>query len=386
MPVVASGYWATFESTVNKSIGAVASRSMFVRAHHARLRTDGPLFGARLHHGVTTGLTAVYIKVWRRRAGGTTFDLIGTSNNLVSTITPSVLNTLYFSSPILGCKMGDYLEVRLEGSADGTNQLVLTANTNAEILEVTGANPTGNFDWLAQSASSGLLKVQGLQANAAVAWLGYSNLGGANDNTTFCTETTLATDASTTSLTSTIPYYFHQITGLSYQNVSIGGNMIAQLLARLAADALSANPDIVVIHAGGNDVLAGTALSTFSTQVASILDMCQAHGCEVLVLGVLPGTFYTNAQSELRDQYNAAMSALVTAHSGNNKFVNLDTVVGQFRAGGTIGNLWDIRTELNVDGLHITSKGNRLIGQHLAKHVGYSIPNPSPSRVTITRT
>ncbi len=358
---VSSGYWTTWGTTVNKSIGAVTSREIFVQAHHARARETGYVHGARFFFGDVTGLTSVTIKIWRGNAAGTAFNLVGESSNLVSLISAGTVNDLRFATPIF-VEEGDHVAIRLVGSADGTNQLVLEASTNAQILEVTNSTPGANFAWLSQSATSGLLKIQLLSSSPSrVCWLGYSIFAGSTAHTAFCTQTTTATDISSTNIKSTIAYRFSQAVQLPYQNMGIGSQTAADLVTRVVGDVIAADCNLVMLMAGGNDALTSVSVASYISSMTTILNLFRQHGISVCVYSVPPGTAFTRAQATLIDGYNAALPALVAGYA-NAVYCDVTELLGQTRADGPAGNRWDMRTEFNAgDGLHYTAGAHRRI-------------------------
>ncbi len=381
---LASGYWTNFDVTADYSIGAATTHEILLRTHHARLRQNGHVIGANFFFGSVTGLTSVIVKIWRRRASGT-FDLVGSSNNIVSFITPSTVNNIIFSTAIQNCREGDYVAMQILGSGNGINQLAIEASDNSEVLSVNSVPATTNFAWLSQTATSGLIKIQAVVSSKTdVVWIGYSVMAGHNTHMDYCEETTVAVDGTADAPTSTIPHFFNQIAARAYQNVGKGGETAAAMLARFMRDVVAVSPEIVVIQAGGNEVLAGSSVATLTNAVSSMLDLCVTHGIEVVLTSVPPGTAFTQAQCLLRDQYNVALQALALSHAAQPMYVDLDPVVGKFRAGGPVGNYWDMQTDFgHGDGLHYMPVANRLMGHRIARAVGRAVRSPATARVTL---
>ncbi len=372
---IASGYWSTWGATANHSIGASTSREILVQAHHARVRQSDWAIGARLFVGDVTGLTAIYIKVWRpNNAAGSTFRLVGQSNNQISFISPGTVNDLYFTAPF-GILEGDYVAVRMEGSANGVNQLVLEASSDAQILEITNSVPSASAaDWLGASATSGLLKVQLLTPSCKVAWLGHSIWVGSTAHKSFCQVTPPEDDLSLTATTGTIPYFFGRLSPAPYQNLGVGGQTANALRTRFVQDVLASGAECVMFNAGGGDVLSAVSQATFIAEMTIMLDWCVQFDLSAIVMAILPGSAFTDAQCVTRDAFNVALRSLVTGYK-NARFVDPSARVGQARASGPAGNTWDQQTQFNVgDGLHYTAAANRIIAHVLHAELARTTP------------
>lgn len=380
----AGGYWQTYDVTADYTVGADTTHEILLRAHHARIRQNGHLLGAQFFFGTLTGLTSVVIKVWRRRSD-TAFDLVGSSNNVISNLVANTVNTVIFTSAIQNVREGDYVALQILGNGNGNNQLAIETNTNCEVLSVNSVPATTGFNWLAQTATSGLIRIKTYVADPPkVVWLGYSIFAGNNTHYNYCVERNVTEDGTLNAPESTIARHFNNVVKTSYQNMGVGGNAAATMLARYNQDVTALGCDVVVIQAGGNDALAGLSAATFLTSVSAMLDLAALFGHEVILTSVPPGTAFTHAQCLLIDQYNAGLAALATSHAARPVYVDLSDLLGTFRAGGPEGNKWNMKAGYgNGDGLHYLPLAHRLIGHRIAKAIGYAIPNPATARVTI---
>jgi len=88
------------------------------------------------------------------------------------------------------------------------------------------------------------------------------------------------------------------------------------------------------------------------------LDALAAANIIPVVCKVLPWTNGTNGQMQTRDDWMTDLEALVATYTGS-VWVDFDTAIGKFRAGGDEGNLWDIQTvpDYDADGVHLTLLG-----------------------------
>jgi len=102
-----------------------------------------------------------------------------------------------------------------------------------------------------------------------------------------------------------------------------------------------------------------------------MLDAAQAAGITTVVLKILPWTNGTNSQMQTRDDWNASLAALAAGYS-NAVLVDASSYVGQYRASGSGGNLWDIQTAYNQDGVHFNQTGHGQIALAIAEAIGSS--------------
>lgn len=90
----------------------------------------------------------------------------------------------------------------------------------------------------------------------------------------------------------TSPEFF---SGRPYINRGISGQTTPQMLVRFRADVVNLKPKVVVILAGTNDIAGNTGPSTLEMiedNLASMADLAQANGIEVVLSSVLPAFDY----------------------------------------------------------------------------------------------
>lgn len=81
-----------------------------------------------------------------------------------------------------------------------------------------------------------------------------------------------------------------------YISRGISGQTTGQMLLRFRQDVINLHPEVVVIHAGTNDIAANRGLSTIDQIAGNIFSMCelaQANGIRVVVASLLPATSYS---------------------------------------------------------------------------------------------
>jgi len=103
--------------------------------------------------------------------------------------------------------------------------------------------------------------------------------------------------------------------GWQIVNASISGDTTANARARMPQAIDTHRPDIVVLELGGNDGLRGLSLEAMRDNLAAMIEMAQAHGTAILLIGVeLPpnyGPRYTEkfraVYQSLADEYGIAL-------------------------------------------------------------------------------
>lgn len=74
-------------------------------------------------------------------------------------------------------------------------------------------------------------------------------------------------------------------------NAGVAGNTSSELLARINADVLSLDPDLVIVMAGTNDMLNSrkmTAYDTYASNLEAIVEQLKTNNTEVLLLSPPP--------------------------------------------------------------------------------------------------
>lgn len=365
--LVAVGPYDTAASgTANWGAGTI-SRDFITLGQRYRIRQAGQIRKIRLYCVTKVGLSGFYFTVWRKNGN---YDLVDMSANLLSSLAPASFNEITLPSAI-GAEVGDYYGYRMEKTSGNYYFSARTAITGVATYYVTDAAPvtSTDFNWAGQTGTSGVvLPIEIYMEAPTFSLIGDSIIAGHPANYSFL-ETT-----ATTSLTSTIAHHLvtnHFPSYPTYQNMGIGSQTTTSIAARFAADVIAKKPRVVVIDGGVNDVAGGVITeATFLANWTTMLDACQAESSvqRVVVIKILPWKNGTNTQMQTRDTWLASLSALVANYS-KARLVDASSLVGQFRVGGDAGNLWDIQTAYNADGVHFNSAGHALIAQAVAAAV-----------------
>jgi lysophospholipase L1-like esterase len=362
--VIAGPYDTAVSGAANWGITAGqgnTSRDFITIGQKYRVRQNGSISRIRLYTTAVGDLTGFYLKAWRK--DGSAYDLVGTSNNLVASLVSGNYSTIDLTTPI-AVQEGDYIGYRMENTGNGGYYFYArTSITGVASYLVTNATPSENdYNWVGQTSISGaVLPIEIYMTSPQVAFIGDSIIAGHPAHYSFLEAT------ATTSIDSTIEKQFGNLTGYTYQNMGIGSQTTANISSRFTADIINLKPKIVVIEGGVNDIAGSVAKSTFIANWTSMLDVAQASSyiTSIIVLKILPWSNGTTAQMQTRDDWNASLATLAGSYS-KAIVVDASSYVGQFRAGGDEGNLWDIQTAYNSGGVHFNQAGHTQIAEALA--------------------
>lgn len=347
------------------TLGAIsnARRDWLADSPQGRIRQSGTVTGVKIYLASVATITELRITFWRKIAVSN-WNLVGTTEDIRPVCSALITNTITLAVPVTGIQEGDYYGIILKGSPNPATPFVTANVTGAHQRYVTDPSPDpGNgYDWESKSTVDGkLIPVNCLMTAPAIVSFGDSIIAGHGANYSFC-ETTATSD-----LTVPISYHLTQITGSVMQNMGVGGQTMTTLSARRVVDIVNLKPKSAILEGGLNDLIAGydaAAFNTFKTKWGEILTSCQGASIKPIVLLILPYSNGTTALMQARDVWNAWLASVTTGYGG--MVVDASSYVGQFRAGGDAGNLWDIQPAyLYADGSggHYNSAGHTKIAQ-----------------------
>jgi lysophospholipase L1-like esterase len=323
------------------------------------VRQTGTITQVRFYWVATANVTGFYVTIWRKRAANA-YDRVAHSANLISQIADASFNTIAVS---LAAEEGDFIGHRIDQNSAAANRtFALTGLANAGSYLI-NSQVTANrgFAWESQTAASGsVFPIECSMHAPTVVTIGDSLIAGHPDHYSFVE----ATD--TTSVGVPLAYglkpFFRSV-----QNVGIGSETTTQIAARFAADVVALAPRYAVIDGGVNDINTAVPQATFLANWTTILDACRAASIRPIILKLMPWTNGTNPQMTTRDTWRAALDSLLTTSyadllASGGFTVDLDPVLGVFRVGGAVGNLWDIQAQYSGgDGVHFNAAGYRAI-------------------------
>lgn len=158
--------------------------------------------------------------------------------------------------------------------------------------------------------------------------------------------------------------------GIRVANRGVGGETVADNLARLGRDVLDLRPDLVVWQVGTNDALRGLAPDTVAAQVRDGVAAIRAAGAEVALLASQP------LPAPERDGRVRAMGDALRATAGRAGVPYLDRHALMRRwldRGG-----WAPADLLRPDGLHMTDASYACLALRVADLLPAATPAASP--------
>jgi len=151
-----------------------------------------------------------------------------------------------------------------------------------------------------------------------------------------------------------------------FVNRGISGQTTSQMLLRFRPDVIDLKPQVVVILAGTNDISANTGpmtLEAIEGNLASMVELAQANGINVVIASVLPVSDYNKDKSDkpiIRTVQRPpaqilALNAWIKNFCAERKLVYLDYFTASVDAQGFL------KAELANDGLHPNAKGYEIM-------------------------
>lgn len=337
---------------ISNSGSNTAAEAIFP-ARNNRIRQTGLLRRVGIKIKSTTGLTAMYFKVWRK--SGTTYNLVGTSENVVASLPAAdAFGYIDLSSPIWGVQEGDSIGYRVEWSSGASAfNFYSTSSGGLNSYYVFNTTPTATaYDWESQSSTTNYHPLVIQFAQPYFAAIGDSLISGRPGFASYL-ETF---DAN--SVTSSICYQLSQLLDghPPYQNMGIASQTTAQIASRIQTDLVDVNPVKYAILQGGiNDIGSSVDESVFLASWTTMLRAARNQGSIPICLLMFPATSRT--RMDVRDIWNADLTTLVAAYPPA-IVVDVSSRIGVNRPSGPDGNLWDINPLYDCgDGLHLNSAG-----------------------------
>lgn len=332
-------------------------------SNELRIRQAGIIDHFSLNLDSITNITHFYIEIWRKNPDDTFNRLY--QEDFIASIATGINN--YTPSTSWSVIEGDYIGYGYL-AAPATRYIMTKTPVGGTTYFVQGSAPTTpNYTWPNSSANAVVIKAY-MQTAPQLVFIGDSLTAGYPANNSLI-EHSLISD-----ITSTTSYQLSLLYPYTYQNMGIISQETTDLVARFTADVIDLHPRVVVLEGGINDIrhTPGQTKAQFLIDWTAMLDAAQANGIIPIVMLMYPGTSITNTQMQTRDDWNASLASLASTYT-NAIIVNVDPYVGQFRAGGDPGNLWDYVPAYTAEGLHLTLAGDAQIAQAIKD----SLPKPS---------
>lgn len=142
-------------------------------------------------------------------------------------------------------------------------------------------------------------------------------------------------------------------------NAGVSGDTTAAGLARYDWSVGSADADLLVVALGANDFLNGSSPVTARRNLAEIIERAKSDGLQVILAGVEAGAI-AGRDVEI-GEYAAIYPELAAAYD----VPLFDDILGGVRGNPDL---------LQLDGLHPTRRGARVMAERMAKFVGAYLP------------
>jgi len=333
----ASGYGAL--PTVGTDI-TIQNFFVLNTSHVTRIRQTGTINRIRFYLGTKPTTTLSFV-IWRK--SGSTYTQIS-SQNILSITSPNVINNITLPTPISVLE-GDYTGFSFTSS---TSQTVFQDIAGSSLFFTTDPGTSSTFSGATSLAFYTPVECFTTLSPVLVS-IGNSIIAGQPLNSTFIESGSLDSNSST------IPYKTQAALSITGQNMGIGGQTTAQILARFNTDVCASHPRFALLEGGVNDVNNGVATTSINSNWDAILQRCVDSSIKPIILLILPWSNGTNAQNRQVDTVNAHLVSVASSYGAI--VVDARSTVGQFRSGGTAGNFWDIQSTYNADGVHYNPSG-----------------------------
>ena len=333
----------------------------FSGGNATRFMQSGTLqyFNANLSNMAT--ITEFKIKIWRLNPATGKYNLISTSADISSRLSDGY-NSVYIGDLGISVIEGDSYDIFLKGTG-GWGAFTLASSPSDDYVHAYvgfAQSPNGTeYDW-DNTPYKGVysLSVQFLMDSPDVIFIGDSILSGAMLSYAFTDQSVYAyTQIPSPDVSKSVPYKFNALSGMTYQNLGIGGDTYPHLYNRLSLDVLQKSPDYVVIEGGVNNLGQSDTADYIFPYIQDEIEDCIAAGATPIVLLVFPDNWLTSAQNA---ECNDLNQMIIDYHEANQNFILVDCreALGTYTNG-----VWTIDAQYNSDGVHLTEAGNDVVAQ-----------------------
>lgn len=231
-------------------------------------------------------------------------------------------------------------------------------------------NPATPIGGTLNAAIGGSLATDRRQAGNRVVFLGDSNMRGG------ITQTESALDDLRWRSPS-IPTWASMLSKqriLEVKMAGIGGNTIAQMLARFDTDVAPHRPNVVVVMAGTNDTNSSnlTTMTDYADRMNTLLAKCVGIGARLVVCTIPPNNNVSGAPADRKTRV-AKINAWLRqwAPAKGIQLIDINALLVN-PADDTI------KTEYNYDGTHLTEAGYYAAGAKIAAELAPTLPPNLP--------
>jgi lysophospholipase L1-like esterase len=340
--------------------GAPAGVDVIAVGHANRIMQTGYITHIRIKMSNVNQLTDFRFRVWSRNTTTGLAAVRSQSENLVPVIQNGTFN-ITFSTPLYAAE-GDYFGLKLVGSGD-ENYKIVYSNLSSELNLSTTRYETGKstsnedfFSWYAYGVSIG---IEVYMDDVDVVFIGDSLFSGTPTNVAFTKQPNeLFISNVNVTIPDTIEYKLGALSGLSYQNCGIHGDIYPNLYDRYKADVLDKHPTYVVLEGGLNNFnIDATAEDIFNYRKQEITDAQNASIYPIVFL-TIPCYGYLTAEQNLRStEFN---NMIIAYHEQNPNFSIVDTREALGTNDTNNGWMLDVAYQA-YDGVHLNPAGNAIV-------------------------
>lgn len=314
-----------------------------------QFRQSGMIESAQFRVGGITNTTAVHLTIWRKFGGK--YCCVGKTADILDQLTASTTCTVYFKP--IAVEEGDYYGYEITTTGSGYQLVARTGQTGVTTYK---SDATAGYEYEDPSAwadtyAGVVVPILFYGRAPQILCIGDSLAGGGNQHGSYC-QTMRTTENPDAAYIAKVGQKLH----CAYQNMGVGSENSTATAARFTADAVSLCPRIAIVTVGINDHNAGITQAVYLSNMTTMLDACQANGIIPVICLIAPSTALSDARMTERDAWSAALIALAATYP-TAVVVDLDPYLGKYRATGPAGNLWDIQTAFDDDGVHFTAIG-----------------------------
>jgi hypothetical protein len=359
--IVEIGGYATIENATFSGGLVTAGRSYINMNNITKVRQAGIIKKISFAKGAASNMTSLFFDVWR--SDGSTYDNI---HHIDITALASGSGILLLDIPDSAVLEGDFMGISGTASVttgDTTFDLS-TAAGNAKYTSSAVGIITGNdvdFSTL-KTFSNNIIPLKVFGQCPSIVGIGDSNIAGRGGYAGGISHYSNREISEVVNLPNQLLYQLNLLDAkYLYQNMGIGSQTTTNIKDRFTTDCVNLKPKVALINGGVNDISGGViSKATFLSNWTTILNACAANDIVAICLMIWPWTDGTNAQNQIRDDWNSALSSLIDTYTNTVK-VDCTELLGQFRPGGDDGNLWDIKDEYDYDGVHIGLTGKQAV-------------------------
>lgn len=346
------------------------TRTFFNKSSSLKVGVTGKLRSFSIYYSHSANTTSYKLQIWRLATG--TYTLIHNVEILALLGTASALITESLVTP-LEVQQGDFIALCITNtSTDTVLRSKGVASTSASYEDSEKA--TG-WDW-SSSANAAIFSIQLFVDAPILACIGDSIMTGAN---TFAGS--ISNQTGTDTIENQIEHQLYTLNNaFTFINLGFTGNTLSDIYDDMSY-AINSRPKFILMNGGINDIIISgeTDNDVLLVDFNLIVDYLNDSGLHVIYMSLMPANGATNTQAAQIDALNALLETSMSTRDGI--FVDLVPTVGLFRAGGDVGNLWDIQAAYTSDGTHLTVAGATAVAAKIYSDFSATYEIPDQSKV-----